>query len=457
MKKIIGIIIVIIVVLGGVMLYMHRGMGGERRYVTSERCSACHARHYEGWKKTLHPKMFRPVSGPEDIVADFSILPEELSFKKEDVKFVVGSKWEQVYVKLVDGEYYPMPAKWFITTKKWVPVKHSDETNMSEKCNGCHTTGFDPKSYEFSEFGIGCEACHGPASSHIENRMKADNGVCAFCHDPSDEIKIIKSVSSTVCGQCHNRGTNKISPEGASTVFNFPINYTPDKDLEKYFEPMKKESDKKGKHWWGNGISKNRHQEYGDWKKSKHAKALKRMEKEYTDDRGKKDDRCLKCHSTDYRFAPADKKPTIKTARFGVTCVACHDPHGLDRMVPRLALLKSDGTQRCGGCHADSMSFKSAEKGKAHYPCPPSKVSCADCHMPYIITSGGAFPIRSHAFKIIKPADTIEFGMPNSCQNGSCHGDRSIKWAAAEFDTFYPPKKEGKKGGKAKKISVGAP
>ncbi len=444
MKKLIRFLIVTIVILGAVILYMHRGFGGESRYVTSQECRSCHERHYDGWKLTLHPKMFRPAGDPGEIVGDFDILPAELSFKKEDVEYIVGNKWEQVYAKMVDGEYYQLPAKWYITTKRWVPIKKHDKVKMSLKCNGCHTTGFNPETFEFAEFGIGCEACHGPGSRHISSRKKTSGEVCAWCHGKGggEEMDIITSVSSTVCGQCHNRGTNKDQAEEAAGKFNFPLGFIPGDDLDKSFAPMKKESDKKGKYWWGNGISKNRHQEYMDWQKSKHSKALKLMQEEYSEERGKKDDRCLRCHSADYRFAPPDDKPTLETARYGVTCVSCHDPHGFDRLVPRHTALSGYGTEKCGGCHIDSMTFKTAEKERPHYPCPPTKVSCADCHMPYIVTSGGAFSIRSHAFKIINPADTVKFGTPNTCQNGSCHQDRTVEWAAREFKKSYPLFKE---------------
>lgn len=94
--------------------------------------------------------------------------------------------------------------------------------------------------------------------------------------------------------------------------------------------------------------------------------------------------------------------------------------------------------ERCGSCHLDSFSNKAADTGRAHTPCPPSAATCADCHMPYIIKSGGAFPIRSHAFKIVPPVATEALNMPNSCQNGGCHTDRALDWAKQAFDEHYP-------------------
>ena len=84
------------------------------------------------------------------------------------------------------------------------------------------------------------------------------------------------------------------------------------------------------------------------------------------------------------------------------------------------------------------MSIKTAEKGKPHYPCPQTQVTCADCHMPRIVKTGGFFSLRSHAFRIIPPTATRESGMPNSCQNGGCHEDKPLEWAIEEFNKYYP-------------------
>ena len=60
--------------------------------------------------------------------------------------------------------------------------------------------------------------------------------------------------------------------------------------------------------------------------------------------------------------------------------------------------------------------------------------------MPKIVKTGGKFSLRSHAFKIIPPEATQKYGMPNSCQNGSCHQDRSIQWVTDAYKKFYKTK-----------------
>jgi len=404
-------------------------------YAGSPSCQACHQGHYQNWKKTLHSKMFRPVKSPEDIQGDFSTPNPLVTFDKSEIKFVVGNKWEQVYARKLDGEYYPLPAKWMITTQKWVSMKLTSEkdTPMSKTCNGCHTTGFDPSTFEFSEFGIGCEACHGPGKKHAVNQQKVSSKACILCHRGSaGPLSIIRSVDSTVCGQCHSRGHSaRKQPEKVN--FRFPLNYQPGQPLPKNFVPLAPKQDLKRKFWWGNGVAKNRHQEYADWQNSGHSKALTNLLTKTDHSRGEKQDSCLVCHSADYRSAKGSNKPTLHTAKQGITCVVCHEPHGAGSKVDALP----KGTAGCGGCHIDSMASKERKTGKSHYPCPNGAPTCVGCHMPVIVKTGGTFTLHSHAFSILSPTKAKEQGSPSSCQNGGCHLDKPVEWAIQAYTDFY--------------------
>lgn len=438
-------LVLVVSIATGWSLWLHRDISDTPHYVTSDACLDCHEEHYLAWKDTLHPKQFRPVTSPADIVADFDKAdPAVVTFTKADIKYVIGNKWEQVYVQVVDGEMYPLPAKWFITTQKWKPYKVKDwkETPLSTKCNGCHTTGFNPDTFEFSEFGIGCEACHGPGSVHVQHEEEENDPSCTVCHallgddDHEGEEKktIIRSVNASVCGQCHSRGKQTRQLDHMETTFNFPLGYKPGEEISANFKQSTKATDKKKKYWWETGLSKNRHQEFADFMRSKHGKALKLLRTSKDKSRGELEDSCMRCHSADYIFAPEDAKPTLETAEFGITCVVCHDPHGLDkRLFP-----EREGPHRCGSCHIERLSDSTAKSGHRHIPCPADKVRCADCHMPYIVKSGGTTTIRSHAFQIVPPSATEKFKMPNSCQNGGCHKDKDTAWAIKAFAEFYP-------------------
>ena len=438
MQFFIKFFISLVFILGFIFFMVSHYDNKNNHYVGSDTCQGCHADYYQAWKhQTLHPRIFRPVETDEDIQGDFSQPNPVVTFKKDEIEFVIGNKWEQVYVRIIEGEYYPFPAKWLITTQKWAAFKVDTwhKTPMSTQCNGCHTTGFNPDTYEFVEFGVGCEACHGAGNLHSKHRQQ-QQGLCVACHHntPIKQEDIVVSVKSSICGQCHSRGNQKkLDKDNLQVSFGFPVDYQVGEEISKNYQMVSAVPNKNTQHWWGLGLSKNRHQEFADFSVSKHGQSLQRLKENHDNSQGELVDECLECHSADYIFAKNDK-PSLTTAKEGITCVVCHEPHGLDRQFPSL----NRGVHSCGSCHAQTLVAKAAKIGKPHIPNLHQNVSCVDCHMPYIIESGGAYPIRSHAFKIVPPIASKQFDMPNSCQNGGCHANKSVDWAIQVFDDYYP-------------------
>ncbi len=442
MKRYLPGLLILSAVSTGLLFYLHNNLSEEAVYVTSTECRDCHQSNYDSWwNNTLHPHIFKPVASPDQILGDFEAGDPAVTFGKDEIEYVIGSRWEQVYARMIDGEYYPFPAKWYVQQELWEPYRVKDwkQTPMSYKCNGCHTTGFDAVTLGFAEFGIGCEACHGPGSLHVQNQIMKSKFKCSLCHRFDQEQPpakdIIRSLSPAICGQCHNRGTNNNGSNGQVNKFNFPINFIPDHNIDQALNPSTPENDKKGKFWWGNGLSKNRHQEFSDWSKTKHAQSLKLLlqKSHQQPQRGELKAECLHCHSTDYRHAAKNEKPSLESAKYGVTCVACHEPHGHDKTRPAYG----DGRKQCSGCHIDSLARITAETGKPHTPCPNGSTSCADCHMPHIVKTGGFFSLHSHAFTLVHPEASVGSELPNSCQNDGCHADQSTEWAIEAYDEHY--------------------
>lgn len=441
--KTVKYIVFVSVIIGAVVSFLHKDTtivkGDDPYYVGSDSCKTCHKKKHTSWYNSMHSKIFKPYTDETQIVADFNNKPDFVTFDKKDIDLIIGGKWEQVFAREIDGEHYPFPAKWLNLTKEWVPYKTAtwQKTPLTQKCNGCHTTGLNKETGKFVEFGVSCESCHGPGSLHVQNKRMLKNTACTICHQSQtlkeqlkNEIDILRSVKPAVCGQCHSRGVeNKIDKYHTKVQFNFPIEYLPGQELSKNFKPSTPQTDQKGKNWWGNGASKNRHQEYADFAKSGHSKSLKNLRtKRGRGCKKEPEDSCLKCHSTDYILADDDEKPTLSSAKNGITCVVCHNPHEVGNSKEKAADL-------CVECHTNKT--KTMKKHPLHYPCPEDKITCADCHMPRIVKTGGKFSLRSHAFKIIPPEATEKYGMPSSCQNGSCHSDKTVEWAKEEYQKFY--------------------
>ena len=435
MKKTLSLFAISIVIFIVYFLFATHQNIDAHSYVGEKECSSCHTVESHSLQLTLHPKIFRPVTSLDMIVGDFSTPNSLRNFKKTDIDFVVGSKWEQIYLqKKNNDEYKILPATWMIATQEWVPTEVHEKDAVSRECNACHTTGYSRIKHTFSEYGVRCEACHGPAGAHVAHQKIQSEFMCKVCHT---EVKnthddIVLTQKSAVCGQCHTRGTTTISSNGKTTLFNFPLEYLPgNNNVKATFTPSSPKTDKTHQNWWGVGLSKNRHQEFADFSFSKHSKSLINLKTKKNPHGGKKDESCLECHSEDYRSAKEGEKPTISQAKLGITCVTCHEPHGIERNIRSKKSLDA----KCGECHIFDM--KREEK---HYPCPSSKASCVGCHMPLIAKTGGTYTIRSHAFKIIPPQATKKYNMPSSCQNGACHQDKSVEWAIEAYNKFYKTK-----------------
>ena len=151
------------------------------QYVGSAKCQTCHAEVYGRWSKTRMANVVRdPRQHPDAIIPDLSKPDPLLTFKKDDIAFVYGSKWKQRYFKKVGDDYFPLPAQWDVTHKIWRAyfvrdgtdwwVPHYPADNMKRPtgplCDGCHSVNYNVQTHAVTEWNVGCEKCHGPGSVH---------------------------------------------------------------------------------------------------------------------------------------------------------------------------------------------------------------------------------------------------------------------------------------------------
>ncbi len=116
-------------------------------------------------------------------------------------------------------------------------------------------------------------------------------------------------------------------------------------------------------------------------------------------------------------------------------CIDCHDSHGSRH---RSMTIKSAETNAlCLTCHAPGKSagldYKILSEHTHHVPTSLGS-RCIECHMPKTGKNSVAGESRNHTFDFISPADTVKYGVPNSC-NG-CHADKTPQWAVSELKNW---------------------
>ncbi|HJZ97404.1 MAG TPA: hypothetical protein VKE70_12930, partial [Candidatus Solibacter sp.] len=90
------------------------------QYAASAKCRDCHAEIYERWSRTRMANVVRdPRVHPDAIIPDLTKPDPLVTFTKDDVAFIYGSKWKQRYFKKVGDDYFPLSAQWDVTNKVW--------------------------------------------------------------------------------------------------------------------------------------------------------------------------------------------------------------------------------------------------------------------------------------------------------------------------------------------------
>jgi len=285
-----------------------------------------------------------------------------------------GQRWFDLYKdqKLVAGD----PLHWTGVNQNW-----------NYQCAWCHVTNLKKnyddasKSFhtEWTEIGVGCEACHGPASKHVAwarqgvARAPAPVGLGfaialderrgvswqmteagqSFRSSPRATAKEI-----LVCAGCHARRAQfsddpvdvaRFYDAFRPALLDAPLYYADGQQREEVFE---------------------------------HASFLQ-----------------------------------SKMFAAGVTCSDCHDPHS--------GKLRASANEVCAQCHAPKLFDRPAHH---HHAQGSPGAECANCHMP-TTTYMGVHERRDHSLRIPRPDRTLTLQVPNAC--GNCHADKPADWAVA--------------------------
>ncbi len=181
-------------------------------FVGSRKCMDCHKKEYDRWQDSHHDHAM-DVANDKNVLGDFNNAQFEIHgftsrFYRKEGKFFVYTQgpggqmgefeithtlgWyplQQYLVPFPGGRMQCLPIAWDVREKKWYhlspdePIDPKDWlywTNAGQNWNGmcaeCHSTNlrknYDIKSHTYkttwSDIDVGCEACHGPGSLHVE-------------------------------------------------------------------------------------------------------------------------------------------------------------------------------------------------------------------------------------------------------------------------------------------------
>ncbi|HXB67031.1 MAG TPA: c-type cytochrome [Candidatus Acidoferrales bacterium] len=365
------------------------------QYVGSAACKTCHSHIYERWSKTRMANVVRdPREHPDAIIPDLSKPNPLVTFSKDDIAFVYGSKWKQRYFKKVGDDFFPLPAQWDVTHQIWRPynvkpgtdwwTRYYPEDNMGRPtgptCDGCHSVNYDVSTKKVTEWNVGCEKCHGPGGDHAKQPSRANI---------VNPARLNYVDATNTCIQCHSQGQPLTAPS-AGKAYDWPVGFHMGKRLDDFW---KLEEHKLGEttftHFADGTAHKNRMQ------------------------------------GNDF--------VTSLMYTHGVTCFSCHDAHGAEND----ALLWKPANVLCLDCHGPNSPngpHAPTTEQHTHHKAGSQGNECIACHMPKIQQTIADVNVRSHTFHFVTPAMTDALKIPNACN--VCHADKSTAWSNAALRTW---------------------
>jgi predicted CXXCH cytochrome family protein len=356
-------------------------------YVGSAACRACHTAVYDRWSKTRMANVVRdPREHPDAIIPDLSKPDPLVTFTRNDIAFVYGSKWKQRYFTKIGNDYYPFPAQWDVAARQWRTymvqpntdwwVEHYPADNMKRPtgplCDGCHSVNYNVQTKAVTEWNVGCEKCHGPGGNHVRAPGRATI---------INPARLDSARSVDLCVQCHSQGQPRTNPINGQ-YYDWAVGFRPGLDLKDFWDLEEHK------------LGTNTFTHFGDGSAHKN-----RMQ------------------GNDF----------VQSAMYthGVTCASCHDPHGTENNADLIKPAK----QVCLTCHnsnsANGPRGATLEAHTHHAASSPGS-DCVACHMPRTATQIAGVNVRSHTFKFVTPRLTDDFQIPNPCL--ACHSGQNTQW-----------------------------
>jgi len=422
----------------------------ENGYVGSDSCRECHEHNYDTWYDSYHRTMTQVASRQtsaasfDDVEIEFAD-PElekvtlrqngdELSFETEEKDAMDQPQIVRRPIVLLTGSHisqgywYPsgqgralkrFPFTYRIDLGRWIPDganflqppgnhSHSDSTGTwTQLCARCHTTSLHPRiddngifDTHVADFGISCEACHGPGEQHIENVGLESDDLAIVQPE-----KLSPARSSEVCGQCH-AATRFKSKEDFLTWRREGLSYHPGDELAEYLHV--KDSDIHT--FWSDGMVRLSGREYNGLLSTpcfNHGDSARQMT-------------CMSCHVI---HPPEDDPRPVKEW--------ANDLLKLNMDSNRPGLQNNEACTQCHEEYADEAFLTN----HTHHEISSSGSICYNCHMPH--TAWGLMRAsRSHTISSPNVQESLDpVGRPNACN--LCHLDKPLSWTAAALNRQY--------------------
>lgn len=394
------------------------------QYVGTEACRDCHVDAAKAWDQSHHAQAWMMPSD-QSVVADFdgtTFAHDGMSviFSKDEaghfakvtekngvtaqypVHSVAGIEPLQQYLfDTGKGRLQSFDVYWDTEQQEWGHLYPDQDLppddglhwtgpykNWNARCAECHATGYkrnygpQTRSYRSTqaEIGVGCEACHGPASAHIEwttgKTPPAHLTKTGFTMDwtASGEAAIQQ------CATCHSR--REALGDGN------PLPGTP------YHETYTLSLLRPGL-YYPDGQIQDEVYVYGSFLQSKmYAK--------------------------------------------GVTCINCHEPHSGELLAEGTAVC-TQCHSLAGNPDFPSLTLADYDSPEHHHHEPDSEgAQCRNCHMPEK-TYMQVDERSDHSFRIPRPDLAAQTGAPDTCT--TCHEGKDPTWAAAQISEWFPDAK----------------
>ena len=435
-------------------------------FVSSRACRACHPSEHASWDASYHQSMTQ-VATPESVRGEF----EDVELRQGAWVFRLQRRGDAYWIDMPELDWsrqgptgprvqrkvvmttgsHHMQAYWYgsgntrvvgllpfiydLRIQRWVPRRAcflvppfpepiSELGHWNKKCIECHATlgrlrPVEPNGEDTQvvEFGIACEACHGPGAAHIAANhsplrrygkhftTRRDADIVQPEHLPHDR-------SAEVCGQCH-----------ATSVWTSQAAIDSWMENGFRFRPGNRLADSKsivrGKLVWNPPETRTKLDQQPDllpntfW-----PDGMNRV--------------------TGREYNALLETPCFQ--RGEMSCLSCHEMHKDDDDPRSYAEWADDqlkpgmrGNAACLPCHGE---YRDEAKVRAHTHHASSSTGsvCYNCHMPYT-TYGLLKAVRTHQIDSPSVATTVETGRPNACNQ--CHLDRTLAWTAQHLESWF--------------------